>query len=184
MFSALGVMHYGAASVVRGNVLRKAFPFEKCLPPGGIFTSIALIIAKPPSGGRKLSFREAVLPLMYLVKEDGLQTTRRNALQNGDAKRGGPATRPAPGPSRLPMPAHATCCTSLADDGLQTATWPICASVTDQCQRLAATFMQRDLMSGPRSVQSARPLRSLNDQMYGPAVRRKRLSAMVGLILR
>jgi hypothetical protein len=63
-----------------GNVLRRAFPFEKCLPPGGIFTSIALIIAKPPSGGRKLSFREAVLPLMYLVKEDGLQLGRCRPL--------------------------------------------------------------------------------------------------------
>ena len=62
------------------NVLRRAFPFEKCLPPGDIFTSIALIIAKPPSGGRKLSFREAVLPLMYLVKEDGLQLGRCRPL--------------------------------------------------------------------------------------------------------
>jgi hypothetical protein len=76
----LGIMPYGAALVVRGNVLRRALPFEKCLPPGVIFTSFALIIAKPPVGGRKLSFREAVLPLMYLVKEDGLQLGRCRPL--------------------------------------------------------------------------------------------------------
>ena len=76
---SLGIMHYGgAALVVWGNVLRSAFPFEKCLPPGGIFTSFSLIIAEPPLGAGKLSFREAVLPLMYRVREDGLQTgTRR-----------------------------------------------------------------------------------------------------------
>jgi hypothetical protein len=73
---SLGIMHYGAALVVWGNVLRSAFPFEKCLPPGGIFTSFSLIIAKPPLGVGKLSFREAVLPLMYRVREDGLQTAK------------------------------------------------------------------------------------------------------------
>src|SRR6476619_4678920 len=48
-----------------------------------------------PNRGRELSFREAVLPLMYRVREDGLQTANafRNALHGGDAKRGGAAAR-------------------------------------------------------------------------------------------
>src|SRR6476659_10022680 len=48
-----------------------------------------------PNWDRELSFREAVLPLMYRVKEDGLQTANafRNALHSGDAKRGGAAAR-------------------------------------------------------------------------------------------
>src|SRR6476619_6517960 len=46
-----------------------------------------------PNRGRELSFREAVLPLMYRVREDGLQTANafRNALHS--AKRGGAAAR-------------------------------------------------------------------------------------------
>ena len=59
--------------------------------------SFPLIIFKPPFGVGKLSFREAVLPLMYRVREDGLQTANdfRNALQSGDAERREPPTRPA-----------------------------------------------------------------------------------------
>jgi len=57
---------------------KKAFPL---MPSGRHFTSFPLIIAKPPMGGRELSFREAVLPLMYRVKEDGLQTTANASAQ-------------------------------------------------------------------------------------------------------
>ena len=42
--------------------------------PAGSFPPI---IVKPPLGVGKLSFREAVLPLMYRVREDGLQTAER-----------------------------------------------------------------------------------------------------------
>ena len=42
-----------------------AFPFKKSLSLDAVgrhFTSFPHIIAKPPHGGRELSFREAVLP--------------------------------------------------------------------------------------------------------------------------
>ena len=58
-----------------GNVLRSAFPFEKCLPPGGIFTSIALIIAKPPKWGSE-TFLPGGRPPVNVSSKGGRSPTR------------------------------------------------------------------------------------------------------------
>jgi hypothetical protein len=52
---------------------------KECVrPPSPHFRLVLLIIVKsPPERGRELSFREAVLPLMYCVREDGLQKSLR-----------------------------------------------------------------------------------------------------------
>jgi hypothetical protein len=48
----------------------------------GISPYSSLLSSCPPVRGRELSSREAVLPLMYRVREDGLQTGRHKACKS------------------------------------------------------------------------------------------------------
>ena len=43
---------------------------------------ISVYYRQAPNWGRELSFREAVLPLMYRVREDGLQTAHASATHS------------------------------------------------------------------------------------------------------
>jgi hypothetical protein len=48
----------------------------------GNFATLSVYYHQAPTWGRKLSFREAVLPLMYRVREDGLQTVNASATRS------------------------------------------------------------------------------------------------------
>jgi hypothetical protein len=56
------------------------------------------LLSSSPNWGRELSFREAVLPLMYRVREDGLQTAHTFA------------TTPTPGTRIRRMPGKVPAC--------------------------------------------------------------------------